>query len=586
MKALSTLLALGLTSALSAQSLQTLYAANNGLGAVGGVLFFNMTVNVPDITVYRLDVNCQSVAGVAGSVRLWQTNTGIPTFNGSELNAANWTLLGEAPGIASGVIDTATTCCFPTPITLSASLGTRGYAVEYVDLAPAYTNGTGTNQNYSNAQLTLSAGASAGRGPWYPDGLAAPFLAAPFNPRVFNGEIFYTVGTSATPCSYSERYSTGCGKVSASWFDLIEDPAVASTTLPGNQLIFVPDNPGAPAAYSVTKVPGSLIPTTGHPVLNGTFATTIAASPGPDDDGEVAVPISAPFAFPGGTTSSLVVHTNGMVSVASNLAFLDGLAGDDWAPLVPGLLQAPNTAWYSWHDYDASAASGGGTITAFDDVAQQQLVVTWNGVESYPAGAGNPSTLQMVVNYASGIVSIYWDSIAAVGVGGAGDEHLVGYSPGSAQLRPDEGDIVTLLSDNLGNPAAERDDLLLTSDARPVIGSTIQYNIANVPAIGIGLLFFSTSNPNPFPGTDISFTGITAPGCLINFDIAANVDGSGLGFVFFADGPVGPGLDTSTITPTLLGVELWVQAVHLLGDGVNLFPALTSNAIHQRVENS
>ncbi|MBL9077266.1 MAG: hypothetical protein JNL08_07180 [Planctomycetes bacterium] len=581
MKALTTLVGLGLAAALSAQSpLTTIFAANASLNNNGGAaLFFNMTVNTP-ITINRIDVNSNSAVGQAGRVELYVTNGAITQFSGSETTPANWTLLGSGPVVAAG-LNLPSIACLTQPATLAT--GPRGYAVVYRGLSAAYTVGTATNLNYSTAELSFTAGAAAGIGPWYPDGLTAPFLGGANNPRVFNGALHYVVGSSAPVCSYSDRYSTGCGGEWASWFDLIEDPAVASTTLAGRQLLFIPDNPGTPTTYTVVKGAGTILPSAGHPVLNGTFATTILASPGPDDDGQVAVPISAPFFFPGGSTSSLIVHTNGMVSTGSNLAFLDTLAGDDWAPLVPGLLQAPATAWYSWHDYDASTATGGGQIKAFDDVANSQLIVTWDAVESYPAGAGNPSTLQMVFNYATGTVTIAWGTMAAVGAGGNGDEHLIGYSPGGVALRPFEGDVTSALPDTLVPLAVERADLLLTSDARPIDPTTIQYTIDNVPPIGIGVLFFATSNPNPFPGTDLGLFGLGKPRCLLNYNIGAYVDGFGLGFFFVADGVVGPGLNTTAAA--LLGAELWVQAAHLLSDGVNLFPVSTSNAIHQFVSN-
>ena len=104
MKALTTLLGLGLASIAVAQSpLTTIYAGNASSNSnVGGVVFFNMTVN-QTITISRIDVNSNSAAGLQGEIKLYQTNGALTSFSGSETTPANWTLLGTAPATAAGL---------------------------------------------------------------------------------------------------------------------------------------------------------------------------------------------------------------------------------------------------------------------------------------------------------------------------------------------------------------------------------------------------------------------------------------------------------------------------------------------------
>jgi len=49
----------------------------------------------------------------------------------------------------------------------------------------SYTNGDGSNENYSNADLSLTAGAASN----------VPFDGSPFSPRVFNGTLNYLIGS-------------------------------------------------------------------------------------------------------------------------------------------------------------------------------------------------------------------------------------------------------------------------------------------------------------------------------------------------------------------------------------------------------
>lgn len=582
MKALTTLLGLGLASVLAAQSplavAATPFAATSSSNsAAGGCVFFDLTVNTT-LTINRLDVNTNSAIGVQGEIKLYQTTGALTTYAASTVTATDWVLLGTAPATSAGT-NADTIACFPTPITLNA--GTKGYAVVYRGLSTLYNNGAPLI--WSNADMTLNAGAAAGIGPFYPDGLPEEFATGVFFPRTWNGRIHYALGTTAPVCSYNQSVGLGCGGQFASWFDLITDPAVASATMNGKQVLFAPDNPTAPTTYTIIKGTGAIQGPFAPVVLNGTFTTTIVASPGPDDDGEVVVPLSGPFNFPGGTTSSVVVGTNGVVSVASNMAFFDTLAADDWGPLVPALLQAPSALWCSWHDYDASAATGGGTITS-DTNPSGDLLITWNGVESYPAGAGNPSTMQIAVSPTSGVVTITWGTMASVGAGGNGDEHLIGWSPGGVSLRPDiEGDITLATPDFTVPVLFEGAALSLTSTPRPTFGSLIDYTAANIPTnylVPVGLLYFSVANPVA-PGFPLSFVGIGKPGCLLNFDLNNPI--GPFTFVPIAAGSLFT-IDTNTVVPSMLGLDFWGQLV-VVDAAANLFDSLiTSNALHQRVE--
>lgn len=175
-----------------AQSLTTLFASNNGNNFGGGV-FFDLNANTP-VTISRLDLNVDTVnagalvaVGATVNIEVW-TRTG--TVVGAETSSAGWTQIATGTGKAAATNS-------PTPITLTSltSLligpGVTGVAIRNVDFSQQYTNGTGANETYSNADMTVT-GRSA---------TASTFLTAGTvrTPRVWNGTIAYTLGTAPEP---------------------------------------------------------------------------------------------------------------------------------------------------------------------------------------------------------------------------------------------------------------------------------------------------------------------------------------------------------------------------------------------------
>ncbi len=584
MKPLASLIGLGLVASLTAQSpLTTTFVANNAAGP-GAVTFVNLTVSVPAITVNRIDLNCNSAAGTQGRLRVWQTVTGIPQFSGSEQNFANWQVLAEGSVISAG-LGLPTTCCFSTPFTLTSAMGTRGYAFEHIGIAPAYTNGNGTNQNYANAELSLAAGVAASNGSYADQVILGGNVSLPFavallgggNPRVFNGSIHYAVGSSAPICSFSDKVGNGCGGGYASWFNINATSAQTSAKFQGKTVVMALNADGA---YDVNVLPaGPLVPFAGHAPLTG-WTTTITGATA-TDDGEVLTPgLLGNLIHPTGVVtagSSLVVHNNGIISTGSNLAALAAL-GADWAPTTTIGFSFPNTTWYTWHDFDVTTA---GAIRYNDDGTQ--IVITFDAVPNSGGLVTDTSTVQYVFDYV-GNVSITFQTITTVPVGTnaySGNPWLIGYSPAGTNTRPEYQIDTALLSSQHGI-AIDSPHVALTSNPRPTFGSTINYDVNNLNAgFPLGFLYFSVANPFA-PGLPLSFIGIGKPGCLLNFDLA-----NGIGpFNIVAPGTV-LSLNTAVVTPSMLGLDFWGQALVTDLLAADIFAAMTtSNALHQRIENT
>ena len=334
--------------------------------------------------------------------------------------------------------------------------------------------------------------------------------------------------------------------------------------------------PNANGAYDVQTLPAQpLVPFAGHAPLTG-FSTSIAGAVA-TDDGETTTPaLVPPFAFPSGSASNFVVHTDGMISTASNLAWLDTFAGDDWAANIDAARNAPNAAWYVWHDFDITNT---GAIR-FDDNGVR-IVITWDAVPNTFGALADTSTIQAVFDRTTGVVSFTFSTIDPVGVGTGndtylGNPYLVGWSPGGPSAKPRHPIDTTPFATQFGN-AADTPHVALTSAPRPVVGSIVQWSVADLNAAApFGLLYFAVANPFA-PGLPLSALGIGRPGCLVNFDVA-----NAIGPFAFASAGVALSLDTATVTPSMLGLDCWSQALVFDLLATNLFASLTStNALHQ-----
>ena len=168
----------------AAGQITTLFASNNN-GSPGGANYFDVTVAANPITVTALDINTAATVAFS-NVRVYV----LPGMSsvGNETNMALWTQVATGSGTGAGQD-------LPTHVTLSNSFvlnaGTLYGIAVVADPAISlfYTNGNGSNQNYSNADLSLVLGSATN----------VPFTAPVFSPRVWNGTIYYSTGSCGSP---------------------------------------------------------------------------------------------------------------------------------------------------------------------------------------------------------------------------------------------------------------------------------------------------------------------------------------------------------------------------------------------------
>ncbi len=329
----------------------------------------------------------------------------------------------------------------------------------------------------------------------------------------------------------------GCGKQSTSFYENFT--TAAGFDLDNTVLTMLPNGSGG---YIVLNSIGAFLPV-------GSIATPVSLAL--TDDSEVTQTFTS-GTFPGAT--SFNICSNGFVSIGSN--------GTSFTPDVGGLLNATNTAWRDWHDFNPAIA-GSGQVKYEESAAA--IVVTWDGVWDFGgATAANANTMQMQF-YPTGQVTFAWGTMSHLGNG-----HLVGYSPGGPSADPGNTDLSALGAGGITLSTVDLLPLGLTAATRPVLGTSWNLTTGNVPATGVfGVDIFGIADPGIL---DLFFLGM--PGCQLRstLDVVAGpwaVLGATHNYAFAV--PAAP--------PSLIGLELFTQSAVFQAPPVNAFGAITSNGI-------
>ncbi len=198
-------------------SIETIFSGGNGQNG-----------NMFDITAYNnFTIDSFAILPNTTGTHTVEVYYKSGTYLGSENNASAWTLLGQAT-VTGGGTAVPSSLCVADIGGLQVQAGqTYGIYVTLTSGSVHYTNGTGSNQTFTNTDMQITAGA----------GIAYPF-SSNFTPRVFNGKLFYSSGVG------------GCASSRV--------PLVVNTTMPP------PDDAGvymvnSPVGSTTSNVPTDII---------------------------------------------------------------------------------------------------------------------------------------------------------------------------------------------------------------------------------------------------------------------------------------------------------------------------------------
>ncbi|MFO1078143.1 MAG: hypothetical protein U1E73_10525 [Planctomycetota bacterium] len=209
------------------------------------------------------------------------------------------------------------------------------------------------------------------------------------------------------------------------------------------------------------------------------------------DDTETTITLPSPFPYAGGSTGTLVVCSNGFVSVASN--------GTSYIPDVAAWLGSSSPRWGIWHDYNPNIAASG---KVFVEHVGAITNVTWNGV--YTFNTTTPNTFQFQFDRTTGDVTYVFQNMQ-----GGGNAFLVGYAAASPNFDLGSRDISATLPGGFSTGDDNSNGLAISSTA-PTIGQNLVFTTTQFPAgstLGIEAVSFVQFNP----GIDLSSAGMA--GC-------------------------------------------------------------------------
>ena len=229
-------------STITNANIATITGGTNGCG--GGVMFnITPTVNITVDSFLNLSNSTQTT-----TVTVYYK---VGTFAGFETNSAAWTTLGTTT--------ITTTSGSMAKINVGTGLNIPSgstYAIYIANMSNGYTDGSGPNQTYTNADLTLFCGS----------GLCSVF-GGNNNPRVFNGTVYYHKGSGCE----SARQAVVATVKTLPTVNIGND----TTICPGITYTFNAGNPGATYAWNTGASTQSITASNA-----GTYSVLVTAANG------------------------------------------------------------------------------------------------------------------------------------------------------------------------------------------------------------------------------------------------------------------------------------------------------------------
>ncbi len=538
----------------------------------GGQTYSNVTVNV-----YKTTLTSATM-----STTVFASNTApVAPATSTLLKSATIPAVVVAPSVGTGpnnwMIDLDLTTAPPLgvfdPLTdaagefnLLVDLTWTGYTA-----GPAIAPGTTTIAMIATQDTTAHGAGIRGRGIFATTPTATSGTASP-NPPIIGVEFNGGGGYASLVPATTEYIGASCGGSASGFYQLFAHSQPFD--LANSGLTLTPDvpPPAAPNFYTVSF---------GAPPVDLTKVNAVANSAA--DDGILAATslgFSAPFRFPGGSTSSIRPTTNGFIWM--DVAMTASEATPSLLEWLGNTATTPYTARFApfWHDFDAAenvvTHPGSGLHLVAEAVAPgaNRCWVTWlNTGEFNTVGGGGQSvsTFQCVFHEATGVVEFRYGAMSYIADSTLGTldgtvNGIVGFTRGriagvnSVDPRSRDLSVEALVPFTTGVELTSSPHITATSSplaaaatygARLFGGQSVTFNVSDVPA-GTVLMLINLDIVALQPG--LQLPGITAPGCVINTGVPPLIFGWESAFF--------PGATWNGTLPLVIP--------HLLWDGVTI----------------
>lgn len=337
--------------------------------------------------------------------------------------------------------------------------------------------------------------------------------------------------------AFNTTRGVGCQRHPASFYEYFN---AGTCDLSGSSLTMMPSGGG----YFVTQ---------SNPTFLAPSASAIVLPL--IDDSFVNVPLSTPMPHPGGTTSSLLVCSNGFVSVPSI-----GTPSSFVGPL--GMLAEAATGWYIHDDFDPSILLGG--RVKFEQVGSKACI-TWDGVWAFFGTAASARTFQFQFDTSNGNVHLVFQNVSTA------NPLLVGYSPAGPSYDGGSIDLSAAMQSSFQLPAVDGLPLTVTPTTRPILGGSWSMSVTNIPAsstLGIDILGFTD------PGIDdLTFLGMPTCGLRASLDVVSPWLPLGAPHTYAIAIPQ---------APSVIGLHLYTTSA-VFAPGLNAFGAISGNGIDGQI---
>ena len=283
--------------------------------------------------------------------------------------------------------------------------------------------------------------------------------------------------TSEVPSglAFANKFSVGapCGTCASSFYELFA--SAAAFDLAGRSMTMTLNG----GAYSVAGPTVAYVPPAG---VNLGLAF--------NGQTQVTLPFTLPY--PGGSTTQLRVCASGYV-------WPGAAAPSQAVPQVSTFLSSGPRWAAAWM---ALAPAVGTANNVFFDANPSRAILSWSGVPVI--GNTQPSNFQIQF-FPSGQVNVVWQNLAP-----STFAVLTGWSSGGTQVDPGSRDLSSTLSTPLALCPTPFAGLTLDASARPVLGTTVQWQLGGFPA-GTGWGALMRSLTQAVPPVDLTSAGM--PGC-------------------------------------------------------------------------